>query len=134
IPHPTLGEDLGAAIVLRNNVEGAEDQLRRFVAARLAEFKIPRQLLFVDEIPKGATGKLERLGLAEKLGLVSSRKPNKESVSPRTNVETLMAEIWGETLKLNRIGIHDNFFDLGGDSLLAMRIVSQIYRTFNMNL
>ncbi|SLN25931.1 acyl--CoA ligase [Oceanibacterium hippocampi] len=69
IPHDKLGEDVGAAVVLRDGATVEEAVLRRFVGERLADFKVPRRILFLDEIPKGATGKLQRIGLAAKLGL-----------------------------------------------------------------
>lgn len=69
IPHAKLGEEVGAVVVLREGMEATEQQLRAFVAARVADFKVPRKVLFRDEIPKGATGKLQRIGLAQKLGL-----------------------------------------------------------------
>ena len=69
IPHPMLGEDVAAAVVLKPGVAATERDLRRFVGERLADMKVPRKILFLDEIPKGATGKLQRIGLAAKLGL-----------------------------------------------------------------
>ena len=69
VPHPKLGEEVGAAVVLREGAAATEPELKAFVAQRLADFKVPRTLLLVAEIPKGATGKLQRIGLAEKLGL-----------------------------------------------------------------
>ncbi|WP_239025145.1 acyl--CoA ligase [Rhodoligotrophos defluvii] len=69
IPHPKLGEEVGAAVVLREGMEATDQELRNFAAQRLADFKVPRRVLLLDEIPKGATGKLQRIGLAEKLGL-----------------------------------------------------------------
>ncbi len=69
VPHARLGEDVGAAVVLAEGAEVTEVELREFVGKRLADFKVPRKVLFLDEIPKGATGKLQRIGLAEKLGL-----------------------------------------------------------------
>lgn len=69
IPHDKLGEDVGAAVVLREGQTVTEKELREFVSKRLADFKVPRKILFLDEIPKGATGKLQRIGLAAKLGL-----------------------------------------------------------------
>lgn len=71
IPHDKLGEEVGAVVVLREGMSVTEIELRAFVAERVAEFKVPRKLLFMDEIPKGATGKLQRIGLAAKLGLGS---------------------------------------------------------------
>jgi acyl-CoA synthetase (AMP-forming)/AMP-acid ligase II len=69
MPHAKLGEDVAAAIVLREGFPATEREIRDFAALRLADFKVPRKLVFLDEIPKGATGKLQRIGLAEKLGL-----------------------------------------------------------------
>jgi acyl-coenzyme A synthetase/AMP-(fatty) acid ligase len=56
-------------VVLRDGMAATERELRDFVARRVADFKVPRKILFMDEIPKGATGKLQRIGLAQKLGL-----------------------------------------------------------------
>ncbi len=69
LPHPKLGEEVAAAVVLREGAAATEAEVREFCAARLAAFKVPRKIVFLDEIPKGATGKLQRIGLAEKLGL-----------------------------------------------------------------
>jgi len=69
VPHVKLGEDVAAAVVLREGASLTEKELREFAARRLADFKVPRTVLFVPEIPKGATGKLQRIGLAAKLGL-----------------------------------------------------------------
>ncbi|CAH2600121.1 AMP-binding protein [Rhodovastum atsumiense] len=69
MPHPKLGEEVAAAVVLREGHKLDEHTLRDFAAARLAPFKVPRKVVFLQEIPKGATGKLQRIGLAEKLGL-----------------------------------------------------------------
>jgi acyl-CoA synthetase (AMP-forming)/AMP-acid ligase II len=70
VPHDKLGEDVAAAVVLREGAACDERELRAFVASRVADFKVPRKIVFLAEIPKGATGKLQRIGLAEKLGLV----------------------------------------------------------------
>jgi acyl-CoA synthetase (AMP-forming)/AMP-acid ligase II len=69
VPHKSLGEDVVAAVVLREGKDADEQDIRAFAAERLASFKVPRKILMLDEIPKGATGKLQRIGLAEKLGL-----------------------------------------------------------------
>jgi acyl-CoA synthetase (AMP-forming)/AMP-acid ligase II len=69
VKHDKLGEDVAAAVVLREGASATEAELRAFVGEKLAAFKVPRKVLFLAEIPKGATGKLQRIGLAEKLGL-----------------------------------------------------------------
>jgi len=71
MPHDKLGEDVAAAIVLREGAAASERDIRDFAATRLADFKVPRKLVFLEEIPKGATGKLQRIGLAAKLGLTT---------------------------------------------------------------
>jgi acyl-CoA synthetase (AMP-forming)/AMP-acid ligase II len=69
MPHEKLGEDVAAAVVLKEGQSVTEPELRDFIATKLANFKVPRKILFLAEIPKGATGKLQRIGLAAKLGL-----------------------------------------------------------------
>ncbi len=69
MPHPKLGEEVAAVVVLREGQQASERELQQFVAGRAADYKVPKKILFMDEIPKGATGKLQRIGLAQKLGL-----------------------------------------------------------------
>ena len=69
MPHDKLGEEVAAAVVLREGHQASEREIRDFASGRLADFKVPRKLVFLEEIPKGATGKLQRIGLAAKLGL-----------------------------------------------------------------
>ena len=69
VPHEKLGEDVAAALVLEEGSEVTENDLRAFASDRMVEFKVPKQIVILSEIPKGATGKLQRIGLAEKLGL-----------------------------------------------------------------
>ncbi|NRB03313.1 MAG: AMP-binding protein, partial [Rhodobacteraceae bacterium] len=71
LPHPKLGEEVAAAVVARDGAEVDEKSIRAFAAERLADFKVPRKVVILDEIPKGATGKMQRIGMAEKLGLVT---------------------------------------------------------------
>ena len=69
VPHEKLGEEVAAALVLKEGTETSAGEIREFAAHRLADFKVPRKVIILDEIPKGPTGKLQRIGLAEKLGL-----------------------------------------------------------------
>ena len=73
MPHPKLGEEVAAAVVLREGHAATEREIRDFAASRMADFKVPRRVIILDEIPKGATGKLQRIGLAEKLGLATQQ-------------------------------------------------------------
>ena len=69
VPHPKLGEEIAAAAVLRKGMEATPRELQAFAAERLADFKVPRKILLMDDIPKGPTGKIQRIGMAEKFGL-----------------------------------------------------------------
>ncbi len=145
LPDERLGEDIGAAVVLRDSAApgnvGLETELREFVATRLADIKVPRRVVFLDEIPKGRTGKPQRRGLAEALGL---REPgpatNREEVrrgtntEPRTNTETMLAVIWQRILRVDSVGIHDDFLQLGGDSILGAQVALCIQEEFGMEI
>jgi thioesterase domain-containing protein len=128
VPDPKLGEDVGAAVVLRESATASEWEIQRFVASRLADFKVPRRIVILDEIPKGSTGKIQRIGLAEKLGLVTSIDGEKRAKykAPRSLLEKMLAEIWSQILEVERIGVDDNFFQLGGDSIQARLIISRL--------
>jgi acyl-CoA synthetase (AMP-forming)/AMP-acid ligase II/thioesterase domain-containing protein/acyl carrier protein len=121
-PHPTLGQDVAVAVVPKNKAPLNEEDLREFAFDRLAAFKVPSKVVVVESIPKGPTGKLQRIGLYQKLS--ASLSP--AFVAPRTATEKTMAVIWEGLLNLQRVGVHDNFFQLGGDSISAVRLVVEI--------
>jgi acyl-CoA synthetase (AMP-forming)/AMP-acid ligase II/acyl carrier protein len=132
VRHPTLGEDVAAVLVLRPHSAVTANDIRQFAKARLAAFKIPRQVLFVKEIPKGPTGKVKRVGLAEELGLTSAATP--AFVAPRTSIEKVLAGCWAEALGFEQVGIHDDFFVLGGDSLMAAHLLADIYEKLHREI
>jgi len=138
VPHPTLGEDVAAAVVPREGALVTEAQLREFAAGRVAHFKVPRQVVFLAEVPKGPTGKVQRIGLAERLGITTRPRPPLEEkapfCAPRTPVEEVLASLWGEVLGLERVGVHDHFLDAGGDSLLATRLLSRVCDRLQLEL
>jgi acyl-CoA synthetase (AMP-forming)/AMP-acid ligase II len=132
IPHRTLGEEVAAAIVLRPGAAATQKDIRQFAMVRIAAFKVPRQVFFVTEIPKGPTGKVQRLGMAAKLGVATAIP--QASVSPRTPLEKTLARVWADALQVEQVGIHDDFFVLGGDSLLATRLVIRIYEIMHLEV
>ena len=137
VPHPTLGEDVASAIVLHESASATEREIIEFAAKRLTDFKVPRQIFIVDEIPQGPTGKLHRVGLAEKLMTSPDHPqalPEAQSIGYRSPLEKALAEIWAEVLHLERVGAHDNFFYLGGDSILATLVVSRVRRDLQLEL
>ena len=128
VPHPTIGEDVAAAIILREEGTATEKDLRECAFSKLADFKVPSKLIFVDEIPKGPTGKLQRIGLGEKL----AAKLKTDFAAPRNEIEEALVGIWKEVLNRGQVGIYDNYFYLGGDSLLAVKTVSRIRDAFGI--
>jgi acyl-CoA synthetase (AMP-forming)/AMP-acid ligase II len=126
IPDAVLGEEVGAAIVLKPGAGITDGELREHAAARLSYYKIPRKFVLLEQIPKGPTGKPQRIGLAVKLDLSSA---GLSAESPQGPAENLLAGIWRSILKAPSVGRHDNFFDLGGDSLQASQVVARVRET-----
>src|SRR6185295_5779071 len=90
VPHNRLGEDVVAAVVLRDGAHTTEQELREFVMSRLAHFKAPSQLIFIVEVPKGPTGKVQRIGLHEKL----QARLRPEFAEAVTVTEKALVELW----------------------------------------
>lgn len=135
-PHQLLGEDVAAAVVLKPNQTVSGQALKEFAAKKLSDYKVPRVVLFLDEIPKGPTGKRQRIGLAEKLGLSASNPTadRPDYAAPRTPVEEALINIWADVLNVKPVGINDNFFQLGGDSILSVQIANQVREAFQVEL
>jgi acyl-CoA synthetase (AMP-forming)/AMP-acid ligase II/acyl carrier protein len=125
-----LGEDVIAVIVPRPGTTLTEREMREFASARLAPVKVPRRVMFVEQIPKGPTGKIQRIGLAKQLGIESLAvvQPGGAAplAAPRTATEVAIAEVWSEVLGIAGVGLHDNFFELGGDSLAGVDVVARV--------
>jgi acyl-CoA synthetase (AMP-forming)/AMP-acid ligase II/acetyltransferase-like isoleucine patch superfamily enzyme/acyl carrier protein len=134
VPHPTLGEDVAAAIVLKESAVVTEREILDFAAARLVDFKVPSQILIIDEIPKGPTGKLQRIGLADKLANKLAAKRNSSFVAPKTLGEKQLAEIWMKLLNVKEVGIRDSFYTLGGDSLSTVVMITEIEKHLHVKL
>lgn len=137
MPDERLGEDVASAIVLRSKQATTERELRDFCALRLAPFEVPRRVLFLDELPKGATGKLQRIGLADKLGLTGETRATAggaEYSGPRSALEIVLASLWENTLGVARVGRDDEFIRLGGDSILAAQLISRVREALDVEL
>ncbi|MFM8305142.1 MAG: AMP-binding protein [Actinomycetota bacterium] len=134
VPHPRLGEEVGAAVVLEANATVTAPQLRRYAAERLAPYKVPRRVVAVDEIPRGATGKLDRTGLADRLGFTASTRAA-PGAAPADDLEREIAAIWQRVLGDDELpSIDADFFDLGGDSLHATELLLDLERAFGRPL
>jgi amino acid adenylation domain-containing protein/non-ribosomal peptide synthase protein (TIGR01720 family) len=127
VAHNSGGEKrLVAYIVLRRGQAVTTTELRQFLQRQLPDFMVPSVFLPLDSLPLGPTGKVDRAALPTPDGSV----PDVEIsyLPPRTRNEEILSSIWSEALGVNQVGIHDNFFDLGGDSLSALQIVGKAGR------
>jgi acyl carrier protein len=93
---------------------------------------IPSSFVFLDALPLSPNGKVDRLALP----VPGQSRPDLDApyVTPTTPIEEEVAKIWGEVLSLDQVGIHDNFFDLGGHSLAATRVISRVIKGFGLEL
>ena len=124
MPDPRLGEEVAAAVVLAPDQQTDERTLQDFVVATLAPFKVPRRIVLVDEIPKGPTGKVQRIGLAERLGVEPVEIGGNDH--PPSHLESELIRIWESVLGITGVGVNDDFFALGGDSILGAEAVARV--------
>lgn len=122
MPHPTLGEDVAAAVVIRSPDKVTEEELLDVARARLAAYKVPTRIIFLRELPRNSFGKLKRDALAD----IAADALRTEFVAPRDAEEEQIAGVFSEVLRKERIGVHDNFFQVGGDSLRGAQVLSRI--------
>ena len=107
-------------------------QIRSSLKESLPDHMLPSKFVFLESLPLTASGKIDRRALP-KPNLQRPKLVTRFS-APTTPVESVLAQIWAETLGLTSVGVHDLFFDLGGDSIIASRIVSAIGRIFPWEL
>jgi acyl-CoA synthetase (AMP-forming)/AMP-acid ligase II/thioesterase domain-containing protein len=133
-PDPRLGEEVAAAVVLKDGHQIDEAGLQDFLVQSLAPFKVPRKILIVDEIPKGPTGKVQRVGLADRLGISTGHRVGPIGhVEPLDGFERSLAVIWQDVLGVPAVGRDDDFFALGGDSILGAEAVARIRELTGQN-
>ncbi len=108
-------------------------ELREFLKEKLPDYMIPGAFVVLDSLPLTPNGKVDRCAL-KATDTPTSRSIDKTFVTPRTPTESTLAKIWAEVLNLEHVGINDNFFDLGGNSLLAVRLLEQIHKQFEREL
>jgi thioesterase domain-containing protein/acyl carrier protein len=125
------GRRLVAFLVADSPEQPMAGELRSYLAKRLPEYMIPAAFVFLDELPRLPSGKVDQRRLP------APERPAKLSdgfVAPRDLIELQLAQVWEEVLGIEPIGVRDNFFDLGGHSILAARLMSRIERAFGTKL
>ncbi len=127
LPDGRFGEDVSVLVVLKTGSALSVRQLRSFLKGKTAHFKMPTSLFITDQIPKGPAGKVQRSKLYQQLAnFEATIRAAGEITAPRSETEEKLAVIWKEILHVNEIDILDNFFDLGGDSLLVSVLFAYI--------
>jgi amino acid adenylation domain-containing protein len=127
--HRRLGEDVAAAVVLRADAKVSAHDLRDFARKRLARFKVPALIRFVPKIPKGPAGKIKHAELVAALSIELPRarvERGGKLVAPRSELEWQLANTWTELLELNQIGIDEDVFALGADSITVTQMLSRL--------
>jgi amino acid adenylation domain-containing protein len=121
-----------AYIVLNQECAAPADELRRAIKDKLPSYMIPSVFVVLEALPLTPNGKIDR----QALPAPDHSRPDLEGafVAPRTPIEEMIAAIWSQVLKLEKVGIHDNFFSLGGHSLLATQVAHRVRDTFNVDL
>ncbi|MEP6997379.1 MAG: AMP-binding protein, partial [Betaproteobacteria bacterium] len=136
VPHPLLGEVAVAAVVRVPNSQVSDRDITAFLRHRLEPIKLPRAFVFVEQIPRGLSGKAHRsemVKLFEKFGPISSAQ-GELADDMATATEVKLAQLWKWLLQKDRFGPNDDFFLLGGDSLAATQLVLAANEVFNVEL
>jgi amino acid adenylation domain-containing protein len=132
IRNPKSEKRLVAYVVPKRQQTCTRSELNSFLRQKLPDYMLPSAFVFLDGLPLNPNGKVDR----KSLPAPGWTRPGIEEtfVAPRNGVERAIAGIWAEVLKLDRVGIHDNFFDLGGHSLKATQVMSRIRQAFELEL
>ncbi len=129
VPHEVLGQDVAAAVVVSEPTDARA--LQAFVRDGLAEHKVPHRVFFVESLPRNASGKVVKRELRERF---AERAPGGAPAAPRGDAEAAVLAVWQEVLGRAEVGIHDDFFDLGGHSLAAAQVVARLRDAFGVDL
>lgn len=124
IPEKKVRERIGQGRLLLEAKRGVStDELKRYLKLRLPEYMVPSVFVFLRSLPVTPNGKLDRRALPAPD--LTRPELGDSYVAPRTPFEETLANIWSQILGINKIGIHDNFFNLGGDSILSIQVIAR---------
>jgi acyl-coenzyme A synthetase/AMP-(fatty) acid ligase/acyl carrier protein len=120
------------AYVVFETEEVSSDKLRSYLQQQLPPYMVPSQFVSLTELPLTANGKVDRRALPDPE--IERATVAREFCGPRTPAEEMLASIWSEVFRLSRVGIHDSFFELGGESILAIKLISRVNKDFDIEL
>ncbi|MEB3279244.1 MAG: amino acid adenylation domain-containing protein [Lyngbya sp.] len=122
---------LVAYVIPQKQTTLTSNELRQFLKEKLPDYMVPNPFVMLESLPLTANGKIDRRALPAP---EFQSELTEKYIAPRSPTEEMLAQIWGELLKVEKVGINDNFFELGGHSLLATQLVSRIRNTFQVEL
>jgi acyl carrier protein len=125
------GNNLIAYLVVADSARN-RGVLRAFLRQRLPEYMVPSEIVFLDQLPLSPSGKIDRRALPWPTS--ATTRSRRRFAAPRTATEELLAGIWHGVLKRDHVGSDDNFFDLGGNSLLATQVISRVRDLFRLEI
>lgn len=137
VPDTALGEAVAAAVVLKPGAQLTEQEIRKFAGTKLTHFKVPARVLILEEIPKGPTGKIQRVNLARVLGMTSvapAEASRAAHVAPTTELEKALVEIWQDVLSTSPVGMLDDVFDLGANSIAVTQVAVRVRELLGLEL
>jgi surfactin family lipopeptide synthetase A len=123
---------LAAYVVAEPGRKISEEELRGYLKERLPDYMVPSAFVTLDELPLTPNGKVDRKALPEPEWTGSDAAGG--YVEPRNPLEEVLADIWAEVLDLEQVGAHDNFFEIGGHSLLAMMVASRVLEVLQVEM
>ena len=123
---PYRTERLVAYVVAEPAQSPTGSEIRQFLDEKLPPYMVPATFVFLEALPLNANGKVDRRALPEPTVVIPEMDDT--FVAPRTPVEETLAEIWADVLGFDQVGVHDHFFEMGGDSILSIRIISRANR------
>jgi len=130
--HDSTGRSVLIAFVSpRAGVPYSAGEARIFMRSKLPDYMVPAKFVQLESMPRTVSGKIDRQALEQ---LQVPNLVDAEYVPPRTATEREVAGIWTDVLKVERVGVSDDFFELGGDSLLAMQVISRVREIFQVDL
>ncbi|GLV27396.1 hypothetical protein TomTYG45_38200 [Sphingobium sp. TomTYG45] len=130
VPHPTLGSDIHAGVVLQKGSLVTGERVRSELNRITDSYKVPTRIRVIYEIPRTATGKIDRKVIPDELTFLDEIGQS----PPQTKIEIELAALWSDFLSLPSVYLEDNFFDLGGDSLQLVMLLSKMEEHFNVRL
>ncbi|MEQ8427329.1 MAG: AMP-binding protein [Gammaproteobacteria bacterium] len=134
IPHPTLGEELAVAVVKEEDSSISEKVIQAYLTQKIAAFKRPKAVYFIDQLPRAPGGKLRRHKIADSVNCNKYTNTKKSQAVPDNKLARRLEDIWRAVLNTDEVLNSDNFFENGGDSLKAATLMSRLEKEFKFSL